>query len=145
MENLIVNNAITIQAPVASVWEVLTRPEFIKEWDDIPQSFKEDRLQLGSVIEWDKQVRLTVKEYIPYQHLVLSLYSFSWPLPSSAYDITYSYTLSEHPNEVGLTIEIGDFAPLKDGRSYYEESIKFIKTAAPKIKALAESKQGVSS
>lgn len=120
------------------MWEVLVKPEFIRQWDDLPDGFDEEELTNGSVIEWAGYSVLTVVTFEPFQQLRQTLYSPQWELPPSAYDIAYTYTLSAKNSEILLKIEIGDFAQLPDGERFYDASVEFADAALQKIKELAE-------
>ncbi|MCL4262827.1 MAG: SRPBCC domain-containing protein [Anaerolineae bacterium] len=142
VQNLIVKETIEISAPITKVWEVLVTPRYIKEWDDVPEGFADDRLRMGTVLEWPGHARLTVVTFEPYQHLSLVLVAASWqpPIPD---DIAYTFNLaeSEGPESEGqtiLTVTVGDFGRLPDGQDYYDASVEFAQTAVPKIKELAE-------
>jgi uncharacterized protein YndB with AHSA1/START domain len=137
-QNLIVKDLVEINAPVKQVWDVLTKTEFYKQWDDIPEGFSDDRLELGSVIEWEGYSKLTVTEYEPYKKFRLSLFLPRVNLKPTDYDVSYTYLLTEYDAKTVLTIEIGDFSTLPDADSYYEASSEFLEKAKEKIKELAE-------
>ncbi|WP_163100057.1 SRPBCC domain-containing protein [Peribacillus alkalitolerans] len=137
-EHLTVKSGINIMAPASKVWEVLTKSEFIRQWDDIPEGFTADSLSLGSVLEWAGYSMLTVKSFEPNKLLYLSLYSLKWDLPPSSYDIGYTYNLSTESQFTLLTVEIGDFSQLPEGEKYYQSSLEFVNIALKKIKGLSE-------
>lgn len=139
-EQLIVNQEIFIEAPVAKVWEVLIAPKYIRQWDDLPQDFEDYYLEYGKVIDWSGMTRLTVTGYEPNETLVFSLYVSKWDQPPSAYDIAYTYRLAEREEGTLLRLEIGDFGVLPDGNDYYGASAEFAGTALDKIKKLAENR-----
>jgi uncharacterized protein YndB with AHSA1/START domain len=146
MNKLYVENSTQINALPARVWEVLTKPNYIREWDDVPENFTAESLELNSEMRWHhdgKTTSLTVTEMKPLEHLKLALQNSSWKSPSwksppPQGDIAYTYTLSKQNEKTLFTIGIGDFAKLPDGQAYYDASIEFAETALPKIKALAE-------
>ena len=137
-KQLIVRDSIEIEAPPYKIWKVLTEPEFIRQWDDLPPDHRKDPLAMYSRIEWPGFSTITVTEFEPNQLLRLTLYSNNWELPPANYDIGYAYRLVEAGKKTRLDLEIGDFAVLSNGPDYYGASIDFAKTALPKIKELAE-------
>ncbi|MCF0040294.1 SRPBCC domain-containing protein [Dyadobacter fanqingshengii] len=137
---LIVNDQIQIEAPLSKVWEVLVAPKYIRQWDDLPSGFDDYYLEPGRIIEWTGITKLTVSESEPNAVLKLSLYVDKWELPPAAYDIAYTYRLSEEVDGVLLQLEIGDFGVLEDGQAYYDSSVEFAETALEKIKNLAENR-----
>lgn len=140
-----VRKTITINAPAKDVWEVLTMPEFIRQWDDVPQDFKEKQVQLGSLLRWnmpgDKYTELKVIEFEGNKLLKLSLYNSTWPIRPDPQAVTYTYRVEDIEKHCLLTIEIGDFAFLSNSEDYFEASMEFAEEAAMKIKDLAEKKE----
>ena len=139
-QTLIVKHQIQIEAPLSKVWEVLVAPKYIRQWDDLPSGFDDYYLEPGRVIEWTGVTKLTVTESQPNEFLKLSLYVDKWEQPPAAYDIAYTYRLSEESGGVLLQLEIGDFSVLEDGQAYYDSSVEFAGTALEKIKNLAENR-----
>jgi uncharacterized protein YndB with AHSA1/START domain len=141
-QELIVKRNLSINAPASKVWEVLVKPQFIRQWDELPDDFGEQPLSLGREITWEREdggfVKLTVTRFEPEKQLKLSLYNSSWDQAPSAYDIAYTYLLSSQDGSTGLEVEIGDFKALPNGQDYYEASEEFGDTSIQKIKALAE-------
>lgn len=142
MENLVVRKDIEIDVSPARIWEILVNPEYIRQWDELPEDFGDEALELDTKILWEmadtSYVRLTVIKYEPPKVLQLALYSSEWKLPLTPGDIAYNYSISEGDGYCLLTVSIGDFGYLPDGQKYYDESIKFASNALQKIKELAE-------
>ncbi len=138
VQQLIVKESIEINAPAATVWDILVTTRYMKEWDDVPEGFTDDQLRLGSVLEWSGHARLTVVQFEPHKCLKLSLVAASWqpPIPDN---IAYTYALAGKGGQTILTITVGDFGQLPDGQDYYDASVEFSQTATQKIKELAES------
>ncbi|MBD8497240.1 SRPBCC family protein [Paenibacillus arenosi] len=134
----IVHHQIVIEAPASAIWEVLVSPQYMKQWDDLPEGYGSDLLVLGSIIDWEGYSQLTVVEFEPEQRLRLALYVPKWPLPAEQYNIGYTYTVLQQGEHNLLTVEIGDFAAIPHGESYYDESVKFADLSLQKIKQLAE-------
>ena len=139
-QELTVSKKITIEAPVAKVWEVLIAPKYIRQWDDLPQDFEDYYLEHGRVIDWSGMTRLTVTGYEPNELLVFSLYVSKWEQAPSQYDIGYRYRLTEDGHQTHLELEIGDFSVLPDGKDYYASSEEFADIALEKIKSLSENR-----
>ncbi len=135
---LIVKNNIKINATPEKVWEVLTNPYYIKQWDELPEDFGDEAVSASTIINFPGFSKLTVTGYEPGRVIRYQLYVDAWG-ETVIPDINYSYHISQDANgETWLGIEIGDFAVLTDGSKYYDESINFGNTASQKIKELAE-------
>jgi len=138
-KSLIVKHSTRIDAPLNRVWEVLTKPQYIRQWDDLPEDFGDYEISPSTIIEWPGYSKLSVVEFELNKKLRYSLYVPAWN-DESITNIGYTYTLSVDDNGyTWLTVEIGDFAILNEGDKYYDESFTFGQTASQKIKELAES------
>jgi uncharacterized protein YndB with AHSA1/START domain len=141
-QQLLVRDSITINASATSVWNVLVRPQYIRQWDELPEDFGEAELILGSEILWQLEgggyTKLTVTKFDKHRQLRLSLYNSSWERPTTAYDIAYTYTLANQAGTIQLSLAIGDFASLPNGQDYYEASVEFAAHSLKKIKELSE-------
>ncbi|EKJ87614.1 hypothetical protein CLV96_2262 [Leptospira meyeri] len=133
-----VADQISINAPIHKIWDILTNPKFIKEWDDIPENNSGEFLRLNSVIEWEGHAKMVVTEFDELKTLKLNLFLPKAKLDPSEYDVSYQYTLTQNENIV-LKFEIGDFSPLPNAEDYHESTIEWLETAKVKIKELAES------
>ncbi|WP_330443452.1 hypothetical protein [Flavobacterium sp. C4GT6] len=139
-KSLIVKNNIRINAPLSRVWEVLTKPRYIRLWDRLPEDFGDYDIDPATVIEWPGYSRLSVIEFIPNQKLRYELYVPTWE--ERVTNIGYAYTLTvDDDGNTWLGVEIGDFAILAEGDKYYDTSVDFEKTASQKIKELAEKRE----
>ena len=137
-EKLIVLDKIEIDASKSKVWEVLTNPDFIKQWDNIPENYSGGHLKLASSIEWEGYSKLTVTELDTNNKLRLNMYLPKVDLDPSAYDVSYFYTLAEGNNQTILCFEVGDFSPLPKANDYYDATLEWVQTAKQKIKELSE-------
>ena len=138
-KSLIVKHSTRIDAPLNRVWEVLTKPQYIRQWDELPEDFGDYEISPATIIEWPGYSKLSVVEFELNKKLRYSLYVPAWN-DESITNIVYTYTLSVDDNGyTWLTVEIGDFAILNEGDKYYDESFTFGQTASQKIKELAES------
>jgi uncharacterized protein YndB with AHSA1/START domain len=138
MQSVIVKDKIEINAAKEKVWEVLTNPDFIKQWDELPENYSSGQLKMGSVIEWEGYSRLIVTEFEEASKLKLSMFLPRVTLDASMYDVSYQYTLSGDKNSTVVHFEIGDFSTLPNAQDYYDASLTFVQTAKGKIKELAE-------
>lgn len=70
--SLIAERSLTINATPAKVWQVLTDPEYIRHWDDVPPGFGDNRLRSkqDSKLEFH---RLTTNACVPSDKPVLRL------------------------------------------------------------------------
>jgi len=140
-KSLIVENNIRIEAPVERVWEVLTKPEYIRQWDSLPEDFGDYEIHPATIIEWPESARLAVVEFELNKTLSYSLHVPTWA-EENVNNIGYTYNLStDHNGHTWLGIKIGDFAILTEGDRYYGESLTFGETASQKIKELAERRE----
>ncbi|MCW4470739.1 SRPBCC domain-containing protein [Flavobacterium sp. MFBS3-15] len=137
-KSLVVKNNIRIDAPVTRVWEVLTKPEYIRQWDELPEDFGDYEVHPATIIEWPGHSRLRVIDFEINKKLRYSLYVPAWN-DENITNVGYTYTLSsDQDGNTWLGIEIGDFALLTESVKYYDASIEFGQTASQKIKELAE-------
>ena len=137
-EKLIVKDQIEINASNEKVWEVLTNPDFIKQWDDIPENYSGGHLRLGSVIDWEGYSKLTVTEFEKPNRLKMNLFLPKVELEATEYDANYIYILTEKSGTTILGFEIGDYSKLPKAKDYYEASLEWVQIAKQKIKELSE-------
>lgn len=137
-ETLIVKDKIEINASKEKVWDVLTNPDFIKQWDDIPENYSGGHLQLDSIIEWEGFSKMTVTEIDKPNMLKMNLFLPKVELKPTQYDVNYKYVLTEINNKTILSFEIGDFSQLPKAKDYYDASLEWVQTAKQKIKELSE-------
>jgi uncharacterized protein YndB with AHSA1/START domain len=141
---LIVENEIVINASTEKVWEVLTNPEYITQWDDIPEGYDMNaNLKIGSELRWEigsgHFTTLTVTEYKPCTYLKLSLFNSMWEVSNEKNDIAYSYSVTQLDEQTTkVNVSIGDFISLQEGKKYYDASIEFATDALSSIKQLSE-------
>lgn len=140
-KSLIVKNNIRIDAPVSRVWEVLTQPRYIRQWDGLPEDFGDYEIHPATVIEWPGYSKMSVIEFEMNKRLRYALHVPAWDQLGVS-GIGYSYSLStDDQGYTWLGIEIGDFALLTESDKYYDESVSFGQTASQKIKELAEKRE----
>lgn len=140
-KSLTVKDEIFIEAPRKNVWEVLIKPKYVAQWDELPEDYPREDMKVGSKVVWKHpnggETITTIIKADEEQELIISLYSSTWKEEINDGDIAYRYTLEEH-NGTLLKIEIGDFSLLKDGQNYYNASVEFATEAKQIIKKLAE-------
>ena len=138
---LIVKQNIRIEAPVNRVWDVLTKPEYIRQWDRLPEDFGDYDIHPATIIEFPGHATMKVVEFDMNKTLRYSMFVPAWE-QESVTNIGYTYSLNVDENGyTWLGIEVGDFAILTEGDRYYDESVTFGQTASQKIKELAEQDQ----
>lgn len=52
-KQLIVTEEITINADPEKVWNVLTLPKYVAQWDELPEDYPQERMTAGSRVVWD--------------------------------------------------------------------------------------------
>jgi hypothetical protein len=134
----IVEDKIEINASLSNVWIVLTKTEYYKQWDDLPENFTDETLELGKIINWEGYSKLTVIEYEVNKIFSLSLFLPKLNMKPGEYNIAYKFILTDIGKNVRLDIKIGDFTNIPNGKEYYDASIDFANKAKIKIKELAE-------
>jgi uncharacterized protein YndB with AHSA1/START domain len=137
-QQLIAIDQVQISSPVSRVWDVIVRPEYIRQWDDVPESFEAASLTIGSVLEWPGSARLSVTVFNPHSRLRLAYQNPKWD--SKVDGIAYDYELQESSDGSLLIARVGDWARAPDGRAqdYYDSSTEFVQNALAKIKELSE-------
>lgn len=141
-EKLIVKDEILIEATPAKVWEILTKPKYVSQWDELPENYPEEDMTVGSKVVWELpnggQSITTIIEAAQQKRLKISLYGSNWEVKPNEGDVAYVYQLEEGDSQTLLKIEIGDFSLIKDGQMYYDASGEFAVNAKKVIKELAE-------
>ncbi|MEB2493795.1 SRPBCC domain-containing protein [Peribacillus frigoritolerans] len=141
-EQLIVRDEILIEANSQKVWEVLTKPKYVAEWDELPENYPNEDMTEGSKVIWElpnggqsitKIIRAVVKK-----ELKIALHVSNWEVKPNEGDVAYNYQLKEKGDSTLLRIEIGDFSLIKDGKMYYDASVEFASDSKQIIKKLSE-------
>lgn len=140
-KSLIVKNNIRIEATPSRVWEVLTKPEYIRQWDSLPEDFGDYEIHPATVINHPGYSELRVTAFEPDRLIRYSLYLPAWK-EQEIDNVGYTYSISTDDNGyTWLGIEIGDFAIVTEGDEYYQKSVSFGESASQKIKQLAERRE----
>jgi uncharacterized protein YndB with AHSA1/START domain len=141
-EKLIVKDEILIEAAPAKVWDILTKPKYVAQWDELPENYPAEDMTVGSKVVWELpnggQSITTIIEAVEQKRLKIALYGSNWEIKPNEGDVAYVFQLEEKDSQTLLKIEIGDFALIKDGQMYYDASVEFAENAKKVIKELAE-------
>jgi uncharacterized protein YndB with AHSA1/START domain len=144
MTELLIHKSIEVEAPVGTLWKVLTDSEFIKQYmfgciaetdwkPGSPLLWKgaaDGKLYVkGSVVSIDPPHRLSYTVFDPNSQMA--------DVPSNY--LTMTYTLRER-NEHASALEItqGDFSKVENGPKRYEDSASGGDSILTEIKKLAE-------
>lgn len=141
-KKLIVKDEIVIHAASSAVWEVLVTPKYVAQWDALPEGYPNEKMSKGSKVVWEhpnggKVITTIIKADEP-KELIVALYSTNWKVKPKEGDVAYRYQLEAVDDGILLTIEIGDFSLLENGKEYYDASVEFAAEAKKIIKKLAE-------
>lgn len=139
---LIVKDEILIEATPNRVWEVLTKPKYVSQWDELPENYPSKDMTVGSKVVWDLpnggQSITTIITADKEKELKIALYGSNWEIKPNEGDVAYLYRLEDRNNSTLLKIEIGDFSLINDGQKYYDASVEFANDSKKIIKELAE-------
>lgn len=142
VKELTVRDEIMINASPSRVWEILVLPKYVAQWDELPENYPQQEMQLGSKVVWElpnnQQSITTIIEANKPHSLVISLHVTTWENTPREGDVAYRYQLVEQGEGTFMKIEIGDFSLLKDGQMYHDASVDFAERAKMEIKDLAE-------
>ena len=143
MPKLFVDQSVEIDAPASKVWDVLTQPEFTKEWikewwPDLV-ILESDR-KVGSLMRWKvaggiigAQGKISAVE--PYTMLRCS-FKVNDSTASKQEDLTYR--LEERDGHTKLSVSVGDFGDSSEHELCYPGAEEAWSRSLPKIKELAE-------
>ncbi|MEW5593799.1 SRPBCC domain-containing protein [Peribacillus frigoritolerans] len=141
-EQLIVRDEILIEANSQKVWEVLTKPQYVAEWDELPENYPNEDMTEGSMVIWDLpnggQSITKIIRAVVQKELKIALHVSNWEVKPIEGDVAYNYQLKEKGDSTLLRIEIGDFSLIKDGKMYYDASVEFASNSKQIIKKLSE-------
>ena len=141
-EQLIVRDEILIEANSQKVWEVLTKPKYVAEWDELPENYPDEDMTEGSRVIWELpnggQSITKIIRAVVQKELKIALHVSNWEVKPNECDVAYNYQLKEKGDSTLLRIEIGDFSLIKDGKMYYDASVEFASNSKQIIKKLSE-------
>ena len=126
---LFVRNSITIDAPAAKVWDVLTNPEQTKKYMFGCETVSD--WKPGSPLLWKGDyegkemvfVKGDIVDIDPGKYLAYTTID-----PNSTIDdisenyLTVTYSLSEDNGQTLLTVKQGDYTKVADGETRYKEA-----------------------
>lgn len=141
-QTLIVKDKIEIQASPEKVWDVLIKPKYVSQWDELPEDYPQEDMTLGSEVIWElpnggKSITKIIKA-VENEELVIALNVTNWTVKPQVGEVAYHYKIINNGNHSVLEIEIGDFSLLENGQMYYDASVEFASMSKEKIKELAE-------
>lgn len=141
-KKLIVKDEILIEATPSRVWEVLIKPKYVAQWDELPENYPSEAMTKGSKVVWEHpnggQTITTIIQAEEMKELIIALYQSDWVVKPNEGDVAYRYQLEDRNGNTLLKIEIGDFSLIKNGPMYYDASIDFASQSKQVIKELAE-------
>lgn len=141
-EQLIVRDEILIEANSQKVWEVLTKPKYVAEWDELPENYPNEDMTEGSKVIQELpnggQSITKIIRAVVQKELKIALNVSNWEVKPNEGGVAYNYQLKEKGDSTLLRIEIGDFSLIKDGKMYYDASVEFASHSKQIIKKLSE-------
>lgn len=141
-KQLIVKDEIIIDATPDIVWDVLIKPKYVAQWDELPEDFPHEDMTIGDKVVWElpkgEKSITTIIIAEEMKKLKIDLFVSNWEVKPKEGDVAYLFQLEERNNSTLLKIEIGDFSLIKDGQMYYDASVDFALKAKKVIKDLAE-------
>lgn len=127
-DHLFIHKEIILDAPVARVWDALTKPEYTWKYMYECDAFSD--WKKGSPLIWKghKDGKVYVKGYIveadPERLLRFTTFGADSKLPDiPANYSTVTYTLTPEGEKTKLTVTDGDFAKIADGEARYKDSL----------------------
>jgi len=146
MAPLVVDQSIEIKAPATKVWDVLTKPQFTKQWAKYFGGFKgnlESDWKLGSPVLWKENdgkvvVEGSVSAVYPGKMLRFTVFDSQMDRPMVSDTDGITYTLVGNNGSTLLFVRQGDFGGMENGEAYYDATIDTWKKVLPKVKELAE-------
>lgn len=129
MKPLIVKNTITINAPIAKVWDALTNPAQTKKYMFGCEALSD--WKKGSPLTWEMiyegkpfvAVKGNIVEIEPNKKLAYTTID-----PNAAMEdipenyLTVTYLLSAEGGKTNLTVTQGDYSKVADGEKRYQEA-----------------------
>jgi uncharacterized protein YndB with AHSA1/START domain len=147
MSELFVVKTIEIKAPIAKVWDVLTRREQTGKWASEftggAPFYIESEWKLGSPVLWKDQngtviVEGTVTALEQHTLLRFTVFDVRGEKPPVTEEDGITYRLREQDGKTTLQVLQGDFSTMADAEKYHRMSEEIWERVLPKVKALAE-------
>ena|SRR5215472_9922668 len=147
MTKLFVDKTIEINAPISTVWDVLTRREQTAEWASEftggAPLYLESEWKLGSSVLWKDQhgtviVEGQVTALQPPTLLRFTVFDVRGDRQSVSEEDGITYRLREQSGKTTLRLLQGDFSAMAEAEKYHGMSAQIWDRVLPKVKALAE-------
>jgi uncharacterized protein YndB with AHSA1/START domain len=145
MKELTVRESIEIEAPMAKVWEVLTQPEYTRQYMFGCEAVTD--WKVGSSLDWQGTYEGKTMTFVsgkiisiePGQSLVYTTFDPNAnykDLPENHVRVTYRLT----PKGKGVLLEIsqGDFSKVENAEKRYTETASGWPMVLQNVKAIAE-------
>lgn len=122
---LIVSKEKIIDATQREIWNVITTPEYFKDWMLVPAKAEDEKaIELGSKIYWinDNDVVYLEGEvitFVPNIKLVISLFDISWHKNVPKGSVTYEFHLTGTKSGTLIKFLLGDLSIDPEGESWY--------------------------
>ena len=122
---LIVSKEKIIDATQREIWNVITNPEYFKDWMLVPAKAEDEKaIELGSKIYWinDNDVVYLEGEvitFVPNKKLVISLSDISWPKNVPKDSVTYEFHLTGTKSGTLIKFLLGDLSIDPESESWY--------------------------
>ena len=55
-KSLIVKDEVLIRATTSRVWEVLVKPKYVAQWDELPENYPSEDMTKGSKVVWENRL-----------------------------------------------------------------------------------------
>lgn len=139
-----VQQQVILSAPQPVVWDLLTVPRHISQWDDLAPNVdvRAERILQDQEMAWampDGHISsMKVVKMDPYKSLQLKLNMTRWPLHSAFYDIKYDYELISNGFSTLLSMKFGDYGMLPNADELYQSSKLYAQTVSEKLKGYVE-------
>jgi len=137
---LYTKESIDIDAPVSKVWEIVTKPSHIKQWEDFVGDYGDDSpLEVGREIIWkdgEDHLKGMVTGLEPLTLIRVSFRDSTWERAIPPEDFTYVLELFSTGEHTLATITKGDYKKIPHSEKIYTKAHESNELA--KIKKLAE-------
>ena len=122
---LVVSKEKIIEATQHEIWEVITNPEYFKDWMLVPAKAEDEKtIALGSKIYWINDNDIVYLEgevitFVPNTKLVISLSDISWDKKVPKDSVTYEFHLTGTKSGTLIKFLLGDLSIDPEGESWY--------------------------
>jgi uncharacterized protein YndB with AHSA1/START domain len=122
---LVVSKEKIIEATQHEIWEVITNPEYFKDWMLVPAKAEDEKtIALGSKICWVNDNDIVYMEgevitFVPNTKLVISLSDISWDKNVPKGSVTYEFHLTGTKSGTLIKFLLGDLSIDPESESWY--------------------------